>query len=49
MMQRLRAALNDAGLPGGGYPPGRPEAEFISENPQDSEISRDNLVVVLQS
>jgi hypothetical protein len=36
-------ALNDAGLPGGGYPPGRPEAEFISENPQDSEICRNSL------
>ena len=37
------AALNDAGLPGGllvdNMPIGRPGAEFISENPQDSEIA----------
>jgi len=37
------AALNDAGLAGGASPTGRPVAEFISENPQDSEISRDSL------
>ncbi len=30
------AALNDAGLPDGASPTGRPVAEFISENPQDS-------------
>ncbi len=38
------AALNDAGLADGASPTGRPVAEFISENPQDSEISRDTLL-----
>jgi len=33
------AALNDAGLPVGASSTGRPVAEFISENPQDSEIA----------
>jgi len=33
------AALNDAGLAGGDEPTGRPLAEFISQNPQDSEIA----------
>jgi hypothetical protein len=42
-IDNVGATLNDAGLPRGGYPPGRPVAEFISENPQDLEISRDSL------
>jgi hypothetical protein len=37
------ATLIDAGLPRGGYSPGRPVAVFISENPQDSGISCDSL------
>ena len=36
-------ALYGAGLSGGGYPAGRSAAEFISENPQDLETSRDSL------
>jgi hypothetical protein len=31
--------LNDTGISGGVYPPERPVAEFISENPQDSKIN----------
>jgi len=33
------ATVNDAGLPVDYLSPGRPRAEFIAENPQDSEIA----------